>query len=105
LIEKTLPDIATEEEKDDWKADDVKERKTIIYSIRDHILPRISNLKTTYEMYDALNNMFERNNTNKALTLKQQLQNIKMTKDETTATLFMRISDIRDQLGAIRETH
>jgi hypothetical protein len=55
-------------------------------------------------MYDALKTMFESNNTNKALTLKHQLQNLKMTKANTIATFFMKISKIRDQLGAIGET-
>jgi hypothetical protein len=96
LIEKTLPESAIDEEKDDWTTDDVKARKIIIYSVRDHLLPRIATLKTTYEMYDALKKMFESNNTNRALTLKHQLQNIKMTKVDTIATFFMRISEIRD---------
>ena len=55
-------------------------------------------------MYDGLKNMFESNNTLRALTLKNQLQHIKMTKDDTVATFFMKISEIRDQLGAIGET-
>jgi hypothetical protein len=104
LIQKTLPETTTDEEKEDWKEDDVKARKIIIYSVRDHLLPHIANLKTTYEMYDALKNMFESNNTLRALTLKNQLQHIKMTKDDTVATFFMNISEIRDQLGAIGET-
>jgi hypothetical protein len=58
LIQNTLPEKITDEEKEDWKADDVKARNIIIYSVRDHLLPRIDNLKTTYEIYDALNNMF-----------------------------------------------
>jgi hypothetical protein len=69
-----------------------------------HLLLCISTLKTAYEMYDALKNMFESNNTNRALTLKHQLQNIKMTKADTIATFFMKISEIKDQLGAIGET-
>jgi hypothetical protein len=104
LIEKTLPTIATDEEKDEWKTCDVKEMKIIIYSVRDHLLPHISTLKKTYEIYDALNKMFERNNKNKVLTLKHQLQNIKMMKADTIAIFFMNISEIRDQLGAIGET-
>jgi hypothetical protein len=104
LIEKTLPETTTDEEKADWKEDDVKARKTIIYLIRDHLLPRIATLKTSYEMDDALKTMFESNNTNRALTLKHQLQNLKMTKADTIATFFMKISEIRDQLGAIGET-
>jgi hypothetical protein len=70
LIEGTLPTIATNEEKVEWKIDDVKARKIIIYSVRDHLLPHISTLKTTYLIYDVLKKMFERNNTNIALTLK-----------------------------------
>jgi hypothetical protein len=100
LIEKTLPETAIDEEKDDWKADDVKARKIIIYSVRDHLLPHIATIKTTYEMYDALKNMFESNNNLRALTLKNQLQYIKMTKVDTVATFFMKTSEIRDQLGA-----
>jgi hypothetical protein len=104
LIEKTLPETTIDEERVDWTADDAKARKTIIYSIRDNSLPHITTLKTAYEMYDALKKMFESNNTNRALTLKHQLQNIKMTKADTIATFFMKISEIRDQLGAIGET-
>jgi hypothetical protein len=55
-------------------------------------------------MYDVLKNMFESNNTNIALALKHQLQNLKMPKDDTITTFFMNISEIRDQLSAIGET-
>jgi hypothetical protein len=55
-------------------------------------------------MYDALKNMFESTNTLRALTLKSQLQHIKMMKDDTFSTFFMKISEIKDQLGAIGET-
>jgi hypothetical protein len=96
LIEKTLPTTATDEEKVEWKANDIKARKIIIYSVRDHLLPRISTLKTTYQMYDALKTMFESNNTKRALTLKHQPQNLKMMKVDTIATFFMKISVIRD---------
>jgi hypothetical protein len=92
VIQNTLPETTTDEEKEEIKEDDVKARKIIIYSVRDHLLPRIANLKTTYEMYEALKNMFESENTLKALTLKGWLQSIKMTKSETVATFFMKMS-------------
>jgi hypothetical protein len=103
VIQKALPKTTTDEEKEEWKKDDVKARKIIIYSVRDHLLPCIANLKTTREMYEALKNMFESNNTLRALTLKGQLQNIKMTKADTVAMFFMNILEIRDQLDAIGE--
>jgi hypothetical protein len=51
-------------------------------------------------MYDALKKLFE---SNKALALRHQFQNLKMTKSDTVATFFMKILEIRDQLGAIGE--
>jgi hypothetical protein len=103
VIQKTLPETTIDEEKEIRKEDDVKVRKIIIYSVRDHLLPRIANLETTYEMYEALKNMFKSDNTLRALTLKGQLQSIKMTKGHTYATFFMKMSEIRDRLGAIGE--
>jgi hypothetical protein len=103
VVTKTLPNTATDEEKKIRKEEDVKARKIIIYLVRDHLLPRIANLKTTYEMYEALKEMFESDNTLRALTLKSQLQSTKMTKGDTIAIFFMKISEIKEQLIAIGE--
>jgi hypothetical protein len=103
VIQKALPKTATHEEKEEWKKDDVKARKIIIYLVKDHLLPCIANLKTACEMYEALKNMFESNNTLRALTLKGQLQNIKMTKGDIVVIFFRKMSKIRDQLSAIGE--
>jgi hypothetical protein len=92
FIEGNLPAIATDEEKAEWKINDVKARKIILYIVRDHLLPHISTLMKMYLMYDVLKNVFERNNTNNAFTLKHQLQNIKMTKYDSITTFFMNIS-------------
>jgi hypothetical protein len=64
---KTLPTTTTDMEKKIRKEEDVKARKLIIYSVRDHLLPRIANLKTTYDMYEALKGMFESENTSELL--------------------------------------
>jgi hypothetical protein len=103
VIQKTLLETTIDEEKEIRREEDVKARKIIIYSIRDHLLPRIANMKTTYEMYEALKDMFESDNTLRCLTLKGQLQSTKMTKGDTVATFFMKISEIKYHLGAIGE--
>jgi hypothetical protein len=103
VIQKTLRETTIDEEKEIRREEDVKERKINIYSVRDHLLPRIANLKTTYEMYEALKDMFESDNTLRDLTLKGQLQSTKMTKGDTVSTFFMKISEIKDQLGALGE--
>jgi hypothetical protein len=69
VIQKNLPKTTIDEEKEIRREEDVKARKIIIYSVRDHLLPPIANLKTTYEIYEALKDMFESDNTLRALTL------------------------------------
>jgi hypothetical protein len=92
LKSKTLPDTTIDEEKNIRNEEDVKARKLIIYLVRDHLLPHIANLKTTYEIYEALKEIFESDNTLRALTLKSQLQSTKMTKGDIVAIFFMKIS-------------
>jgi hypothetical protein len=96
VVTKNLPDTATDVEKKIRKEEDVKERKIIIYSVRDHILPHIANLKTSYDMYEALKEIFESDNTLRDLTLKSQLQSTKMTKGDTISTFFMKIPKIKE---------
>jgi hypothetical protein len=100
---KTLPATTTYIEKKIRKEEDVKARKLIIYSVRDQLLPRIANLKTTYDMYEALKGMFESDNTLKALTLKSQLQSTDMTKGDIVAIFFTKLSEIKEQLETIGE--
>ena len=103
VVIKTLPDTTTDIEKKIRKEEDIKARKLIIYSVRDHLLPRIANLKTTYDMYEVLKRMFESDNTLRALTLKSQLQSTKMKKGDTVAIFFMKLTEIKEQLETIGE--
>jgi len=99
---KVLPATTTDIEKKIRK-EDVKARKIIIYLVRDHLLPRIANLKTAYDMYEVLKGMFESDNALRALNLKSQLQSTKMTKGDSVALFFMKLSEIKEQLQTIGE--
>jgi len=103
VVTKTLRTRATDVEKKIRKEEYVKERKLIMYSTRDHLLPRIVNLETTYDMYEELKEMFESDKPLTALTLKRQPQSTKMRKGETVVIFFMKISEIKEQLKTIGE--
>jgi hypothetical protein len=103
FVEEFVPEQIDASEKTQLKENDVKARKIIIYFVKDDLIPHISPMMTTKEMFDALKKLFESKNNNRAIALKHQLQNIKMTKVDTVATFFMKIAEIRDQLGAIGE--
>lgn len=61
----------------------------------------ISKYETTFQMFKALADIYEINNTSRALTLNKQLHHIKMNKGETVTSYFLRITELRDQLSTI----
>ena len=48
--------------------------------------------------------LFERDSASRSIFLRSQLHTIRMNRSESIASYFMRIADLRDQLGDIGET-
>ena len=63
-------------------------------SVRDHLVPRISEKTTVRKMFKTLKKLFEHNSINVTLTLRNQLSNMKMTKSKDIASYFMRIIEL-----------
>jgi hypothetical protein len=103
IVEDGVPEPEDATKKAEWKKNDVKARKIPIDSVKDHLVPHISKLKPAKAMFDALRKLFENSNTNRALALRQQLNHVKMTRADSIASYFMKVSELRDQLGAIGE--
>jgi putative lipoic acid-binding regulatory protein len=86
-----------------FKDNDINAMSIIVDSVKDHFIPYISNLDSSKKMYDALTNLFAVRNIGQVMSLKNELRDTKMTKDDTVASYFVRISQLRDQLQAIEE--
>ena len=56
----------------------VQAKRIIADSIKDHLIPQVSSLKTPKEMFDSLTNIFEGKNINQKMTLRNQLKNVKI---------------------------
>jgi hypothetical protein len=92
--------IATMEK---FKENDINAMSIIVDSVKDHLIPYISNLDSSKKMYDALTNLFAVKNIGQVMRLKNEIRDTKMSKDDTVASYFVRISQLRDQLQAIEE--
>ena len=68
-----------------------KEKMILIDSVKDHLIPHISQLNIAKKVYDALTSLFETNNPNKKKDLRNTIGDISMMKDDTIATSFMKI--------------
>ena len=59
------------------------DKRIISDSIKDHLIPHVSSLKTPKAMFDSLTKMFEGKNINRKMTLRNQLKNVKIQNAET----------------------
>ena len=53
-------------------------KRIIADSIKDHLIPWVSSLKTPKAMFDTLTKLFQGKNINKKMTLRNQLKNLKI---------------------------
>jgi hypothetical protein len=87
-----LSEPEDEEAKAKFKKNEVKAKRILIDSIKDHMIPNVSELNIAKDMFDDLTILYEIKNTNQNLTLQHQLRNVTMNKSETIANFFTRIS-------------
>ena len=59
---------------------EAKAQRIILDGVKDHLIPHLVEKKTTQEMWDALKNLFEVNNANRKMSLKDKLHDTKMGK-------------------------
>ena len=64
------------------------EKRIIVDSMRDHLIPHVSSLKTPKSMFNSLTKLFEGKNINQKMTLRNQLKNVKLQNEETVARVF-----------------
>ena len=76
----------------------MKARRILVDSVKDHLVPQISEKKTARKMFKTLTKLFEHRSNNVTLTLRNQLSNMKMIKSELIASYLIRIIELRDKL-------
>jgi hypothetical protein len=96
-----VPKPDEEEHKTKNKKNEKKAKRIVSDSVKDHLIPHISELKTERQMYEAHNRLYESKDISRNLTLRNQLRNMKMDNSESVTSYLMRVSQIRDQLATI----
>ena len=104
FIEADILELEGEEDKVKHKKSLVKAKRIIADSIKDHLIPHVSSLKTPKQMFDGLSRLYEGKNINKKMTLRTQLKNMKMQDSESIQSYFTRVSQIREQIEAIGDS-
>ena len=75
-IHEEVPVPEGDEDKALQKKKLVMDKRMITDSIKDHLIPRVSSIKTPKAMFDAITKLFEGKNINRKMTLRNQLKNV-----------------------------
>ena len=84
-----------------WKKIDSRAMLIIMDRVKDHIFPHLSGKKIALEMWKDLESIYQRKNANKNMVLQERMHNTKMAKGEGVVPYLMRLTQIRDELGAV----
>jgi hypothetical protein len=61
-IKQMLPELEEEDAKAKFRKNEVKAKRILTDSIKDHLIPNVLELKTPKEMFDALTKLYESKN-------------------------------------------
>ena len=82
---------------------DIKAKRILLDAIKDHVIPHISGKTHAHLMWTALNKLYQSCNENRKMVLREKLKGIRMNKGENMVSYLTRITQVRDELGAVGE--
>ena len=103
-VQEEVAEPEEEEAKVKYKKNLVRAKRIIADSVKDHLIPHISSMKTTKEMFDALSHLYEERNIYRKMPLRTQLKNAKMQNSKSIHAFFARISQINEQIVFIDDS-
>jgi hypothetical protein len=81
----------------------VKAKQKNMDAIKDCLIPHIYEKKMVNGIFDALVSLYQSDIINRKMTLRNKLRSIGMTRSNSIVNYLMKVTQIRDQLGAIGE--
>jgi hypothetical protein len=103
LVDKVVPPPIDPTTLESHNKKEIKAQRVILDSVKDHLIPHLSEKKMTKELFDALVGLFQSTNMNRKMVLRNKLRSVQMSRFDNVTSYFMRIRQVRDQLVAIGE--
>ena len=85
----------------EWKKCVAKARKIILEGVREHIVLSLHGKGALYAMWKTLTDLYQNNNVQRKLALKDKLRKIKMEKGEMIPKYLTKFTQCWDELGSV----
>eukprot|EP00253_Pinus_taeda_P021627 PITA_21627 len=84
-----------------WKKCVARARRILLEGVRDHIFSSLHGKETLFSMWKTLKDLYQNNNNQRKLALKDKLRKIKYEKGDTISTYMNKLTTCRDELGSV----
>ena len=64
IVNEKVPEPKAKEDKSQWRKSDAKARRILVDSVKDHLVPQVSEKKTARKMFKTLKKLFEHSSIN-----------------------------------------
>ena len=91
-VEDVVPSLNDPVDLEFHKKRELNTKWVFLEPVKDHLIPHIVEKETSKDMYDAMMGIYQKNNTRRMLHLKNQLQIVKMTIEDTIFSYLMNIT-------------
>ena len=95
------PAAANAQELVEWKKCVARARRILLEGVRDHIISSFHGKETPFSMWKTLKDLYQNNNDQRKLALKDKLQKIKCAKGDTIFTYLNKLTTCRGGLGSV----
>ena len=77
-----------------FKKKNVRAKRIILDSVKDHIIPHVSRKDYAYQMWDSLSNLYQISNQNRKMVLREKLRRTKMVRGEAVTSYLTRVLQV-----------
>jgi len=71
---------------------EARAQRILLDGVKDHLIPHLAEKKTAKEMWDALTKLYQSDNQNQKLALRDKLHAIKMVRGESMTSYITRLT-------------
>lgn len=101
LVTRNLEEPTTVTSRAAYRKKQAKSKRLIFESIKDSMMPLVQSLPIAKDCMDTLSKLYDVDASSLKRSLKKELFTMKIKKDETVASFFFRIAQLKEQLSII----
>ena len=101
FIDQEVPKLTDATELAEWNKCVATARRILLEGVRDHIVSSLHGKEAPFSMWKTLKDLYQKNNGQRKLALKDKLQKIKCEKGDTISTYLNKLTTCRDELGSV----